>query len=176
MSETRWLWWAIGAAGMLVFFVRPRREPGLLGLPLEGDGPMRTTPKGSYGAPRKGPPVHKHQGVDLRASPGSRVLAIGDGVIVRTNPGLGKTVRKLRLDRPAAWASNARRVDAVVYADLGRPLVEPADRVRRGDAIAFVDRSGFVHVALKEIRGNKEIFFDPKEAGFPLAPSPRKET
>jgi hypothetical protein len=46
-------------------------------------------------------------------------------VIVRTDPGLGKIVRKFRLDVPGAWDFAHRRVDAVLYADLGTPLVRP---------------------------------------------------
>jgi murein DD-endopeptidase MepM/ murein hydrolase activator NlpD len=107
-----------------------------------------------------------HQGTDLAAPPGSHVLAVGDGVIVRTDPGLGKIVRKLRLDVPGAWGLGHRRVNAVVYADLGTPLVQPGDRVRKGDSIALVDKAGFVHFAVKETRPSGEIFFDPKEAGF----------
>jgi murein DD-endopeptidase MepM/ murein hydrolase activator NlpD len=57
-------------------------------------------------------------------------------------------------------------VSAVVYADLGTPLVEPGQRVRRGDPIALVWSRGFVHFATKEIRGGREVFFDPSEAGL----------
>jgi murein DD-endopeptidase MepM/ murein hydrolase activator NlpD len=68
--------------------------------PLEMGGTPRVTPHGYFAAPRAGPPIHRHQGVDLAAPPGSRVLAVGDGKIVRTDPGLGKIVRKLQLDVP----------------------------------------------------------------------------
>jgi hypothetical protein len=94
------------------------------------------------------------------------VLAVGDGVIVKTDPGLGKVVRKLNLDVRGAWDLNHRRVDAIVYADLGKPLVQPGDRVRKGDPIALVWEHGFVHFAVKERRPSGEIFFDPKDAGF----------
>jgi murein DD-endopeptidase MepM/ murein hydrolase activator NlpD len=141
-------------------------ESILLGAPVEVGGPPQVTPHGYFGAPRAGPPVHTHQGIDLAASVGSHVLAVGDGVIVRTDPGLGKTVRKLRLARRGSWDLNHRRVDAVVYADLGTPLVQPGDQVRKGDSIALVDKAGFVHFAVKEVQPSGEVFFDPKEAGF----------
>jgi murein DD-endopeptidase MepM/ murein hydrolase activator NlpD len=107
-----------------------------------------------------------HQGVDLAASPGSRVLAVGDGVIVAANPGLGKTVRKLLLDSPATWDAGAEPIAVVVYADLGRPLVEPGDRVLRGDPIALVDKAGFVHFAVKTRTARGETFIDPALAGY----------
>jgi murein DD-endopeptidase MepM/ murein hydrolase activator NlpD len=138
----------------------------VLGPPVEVKGTPTVTPHGYFGAPRTGPPAHAHQGIDLAAPPGSHVLAVGDGVIVQTNPGLGKIVRKLRLDVRGAWDLYHRRVDAVVYADLGKPLVQPGDRVRKGDPIALVWEHGFVHFAVKEFRPGGEIFFDPKEAGF----------
>jgi hypothetical protein len=93
------------------------------------------------------------------------VLAVGDGVIVRAEPGLGKTVRKLRLDHPGSWGG-LELVDDVVYADLGLPIVLPGKRVRRGDVIAFVAPAGFVHFAVKQIGAQGETFIDPKRAGF----------
>jgi murein DD-endopeptidase MepM/ murein hydrolase activator NlpD len=124
------------------------------------------TPRGGFGAHRAGPPEHAHQGVDLAARPGSRVLAVGDGVIVSTKPGLGKTVRKLRLDTPSAWSASGQPVEYVVYADLGRPLVEAGDHVRSGEPIALVDASGFIHFAVKTMGARGEAFIDPRLAGF----------
>jgi murein DD-endopeptidase MepM/ murein hydrolase activator NlpD len=160
---------AFSAVGAFLL-LRRRRDDGaesyVLGSPIEATGAATVTPHGYFGAARAGPPAHKHQGLDLAARADSHVLAVGDGVIVRANPGLGKIVRKLRLEVPSAWDLNHRRVDAVVYADLGAPLVKPGDRVRKGDAIALVAEAGFVHFAVKESRPSGEVFFDPKEAGF----------
>ena len=168
MRRDAWLWVAVASIGG--FFLLRHRSPSarsyLLGSPVEGNATPTVTPHGYFGAPRSGPPVHTHQGVDLAARAGSHVLAVGDGVIVRTNPGLGKVVRKLRLDVPGSWDFSHRRVDAVVYADLGAPIVQPGDRVRKGAPIALVDKPGFVHFAVKESRPSGEVFFDPKEAGF----------
>ena len=169
MKRQTWIWIALGSAGALLLFGRKRSSSGgsiILGSPVEVKGAPKVTPHGFFGAARSGPPVHTHQGVDLAAPPGSHVLAVGDGVIVRTDPGLGKVVRKLHLDVPGSWSLGHRRVDAVVYADLGTPLVQPGDRVRRGDPIALVWSHGFVHFATKESRLGNEVFFDPKEAGF----------
>ena len=135
MKREHWLLVGAGSIGALVLLARRRDSSGsaMLGSPIEARGIPTVTPHGYFGAPRAGPPKHSHQGVDLAAPPGSHVLAVGDGVIVKTDPGLGKIVRKLRLDKPAAWDLSHRRVDAIVYADLGPPLVKPGDRVRRGD-------------------------------------------
>jgi murein DD-endopeptidase MepM/ murein hydrolase activator NlpD len=169
MKRETWTWIGLGSLGALLLLGRKQAPSGgslILGSPVEANGPPKVTPRGYFGAPRAGPPAHTHQGVDLAALPGSHVLAIGDGVIIKTDPGLGKVVRKLRLDLPGAWDLNHRRVDAVVYADLGTPLVQPGDRVRKGDPIALVWNQGFVHFAVKEFRRSGEVFFDPKEAGF----------
>jgi murein DD-endopeptidase MepM/ murein hydrolase activator NlpD len=91
------------------------------------------------------------------------VLAVGDGVIVPAEPGLGHSVRKLRLNRPGAWSGTGEPIEAVVYADLGTPLVEPGDHVRKGDAIAKVGSAGFFHFA---VRVHGERFIPPARAGF----------
>jgi murein DD-endopeptidase MepM/ murein hydrolase activator NlpD len=169
VKREHWGWIALGSAGVLLLVSRKGSLPSgspILGSPLDGGGRASVTPRGFYGAPRDGPPRHLHQGIDLAARAGSHVLAVGEGVIVRTDPGLGKIVRKLRLDVPGAWDFAHRRVDAVLYADLGTPLVQPGDRVRRGDPIALVDKAGFFHFAVKELRPGGEVFFDPKAAGF----------
>ena len=161
-----WLLLAAGAAGAALLTGK-RRD--WLGSPVEG-GVALVTPHGHFSAHREGPPVHLHQGVDLAASPGVRVLAIGDGVIVATDPGLGKIVRKLRLDRSSVWpGSDGPRVDSVVYADLGKPLVAVGDRVRRGDPVALVGSAGFFHFAVKEDRGTGEGFFDSGACGLRLS-------
>lgn len=59
-----------------------------------------------------------------------------------------------------------RQVDSIVYADLGTPLKHPGDRVRKGEPIALVDKAGFVHFAVKDHVAGREVFFDPKDAGF----------
>ena len=97
--------------------------------------------------------------------------AVGDGRIVATNAGLGKVVRKLRLEPPGAWSDRGALVTHVVYADLGDALVKAGDRVRKGDAIARVAREGFVHFAVKRVGARGEEFFDPAEAGFPYRTS-----
>lgn len=156
---------AAGAVGVAVLAGRRNRRPTVaLGSPVEAPGTPIVTPHGYFRAHREGPPAHWHQGVDLAVPAGSRVLAVGDGTIVPTEPGLGKIVRKLRLDAPASWGGEA--IDAIVYADLGLPIVEPGKRVRKGDVIAFVAPAGFIHFAVKQATARGERFIDPKRAGF----------
>ena len=128
-----WLWVAAGTAGAAFLWGRRHR----LGSPIPGVAVPTTTPHGDYGTHREGPPEHTHHGLDLVAPAGSRLVAVGDGVIIPADPGLGHIVRKLRLDSPTAWSATGEPVEAVVYADLGTPLVEPGDRVRKGEVVAL---------------------------------------
>ena len=158
-----WLLLGLGVVGLTLAW---RRKPSsrLLVAPL--DGSLSTTPHGNFGAPRKGPPQHQHQGIDLAARPGSFVRAIGAGVIVKTNPGLGGLVRKLKLDTPTAYVSGKQPVAFVVYADLGSALREPGEHVAQGEPIAVVGKRGFFHFACKRVVGGREEFFDPALAGL----------
>jgi murein DD-endopeptidase MepM/ murein hydrolase activator NlpD len=172
-----WIWFAVGVGGALLFWRRRTSTPNArddgwqaLGMPTESQGAL-VTPHGSFGASRVGPPAHAHQGLDLAAPANSFVRAVGDGRIVATRPGLGKIVRKLRLEPPGAWTDRGAFVTHVVYADLGDALVQAGDRVRKGDAIARVAREGFVHFAIKRLGAHGEEFFDPAEAGFPYRTS-----
>jgi murein DD-endopeptidase MepM/ murein hydrolase activator NlpD len=155
------LWGGALAAAMLF-----GRRSTSLGSPLAGDAAAQVTPHGQFGARRDGPPVHAHQGIDLVVPPRSHVLAVGDGQIVAAGPGLGRVVRKLVLDEPSRWDGGRRAITAVVYADLGEPLVAVGDRVRQGDPIALVWDHGFVHFAVKADLLGRETFVDPKLAGF----------
>ena len=173
MSRQALIALAIGSVGAVWLLRRRGARVALLGSPIEVSGTPTVTPHGQYGAPRAGPPRHAHQGIDLAAPAGSQVLAVGDGVIVPAHPGLGKIVRKLRLDVPAAWDASGQPVDTIVYADLGTPFVRPGDHVRKGDPIALVAEGGFVHFAVKETRQSGEAFLDPHAAGFAYRSSQR---
>lgn len=163
----RWLLLGLGALGVGLLLRRtsdPIAEP-LLASPL--DGALKVTSHGDFGAARPGPPAHRHQGIDLGAKPGTFVRAIGAGVIVPTKPGLGKLVRKLRLDKPGIFATGASEsVSFAVYADLGSALREPGERVDAGEPIAVVGSRGFFHFACKRFTRHHEQFFDPALAGL----------
>lgn len=119
-----------------------------LALPLR-----RPTPHGYYGARRptdtSKPQDHLHQGVDLGGKSGEKIFAVGDGEIVKSNPGKGEIVRVLLL-------ADGR---AVVYADLGEALVEAGKKVKAGDVIGTVRKNGFVHIAIRNSRYGS--FMDP---------------
>ena len=90
MKRQAWGLFALGASAALLLLSRKRPVPSstgtlLLGMPIEVRGTPTVTPHGYYGAPRAGPPKHTHQGTDLAAPAGSHVLAVGDGVIVKTD-------------------------------------------------------------------------------------------
>ncbi len=160
----RWLLVAIGVVGFVIVRRNRPATDRLAASPLDVD--LVVTPHGHFGAPRKGPPVHTHQGVDLAAKPGSFVRAIAAGTIVATNPGLGGLVRKLKLDTPTAYVSGKQPVAFVVYADLGSALREPGEHVAQGEPIAVVGKRGFFHFACKRVVGGREEFFDPAFAGL----------
>lgn len=160
----RWIWIALGVVGF-AFTRRIREQDDAFALaPLEGS--LVVTPHGHFGAARKGPPVHAHQGIDLAARPGSFIRAIATGTVVATNPGLGGLVRKLKLDVPTSFASGKEAVAFVVYADLGSALREPGERVAQGEPIAVVGRRGFFHFATKRVAQGREEFFDPALSGL----------
>lgn len=133
-----------------------------LGPPLPP--PLRSmTPKGGYMAPRwklpsgattgdrtKVPwgtkPHHYHEGVDLRASPGESVLAVGDGTVTNVfPPGGGACLIGLRLDLGGGRYA--------IYCDMGKVTVAPGAKVKRGDKVGEVHARGFVHVAVKDRSG-----------------------
>lgn len=165
-----WLWAAAGTAGAAFLWSRRHR----LISPITGVATPVTTPHGDYGAHREGPPAHTHHGLDLVVPAGGRIVAVADGTIIPADPGLGKIVRKLKLDAPAPWSATGEPVEAVVYADLGTPLVEVGDRVRKGEVVALVDKSGFFHFAVK---AHGDQFIEPSRAGFEYrAPGEEKKS
>ena len=158
-------WWLL-AAGIGVAVLALRRRPKSAALIAPLNGVLMTTPNGAFGARRKGPPAHKHQGIDLATRPGAFVRAVGDGVVVAANPGLGGIVRKLQLDEPRAFAGGGEPIAFVVYADLGSALREPGERVVAGEPLGVVGARGFVHFACKRVVGGREQFFDPALTGL----------
>jgi murein DD-endopeptidase MepM/ murein hydrolase activator NlpD len=83
-----------------------------------------------FGAPRSG--AH-HQGVDLSAPAGTPVRATADGTVTMAERagGYGRTVV---LDHGSGWQTR--------YAHLKRIKVDRGWRIRRGDVLGTVGRSG----------------------------------
>jgi murein DD-endopeptidase MepM/ murein hydrolase activator NlpD len=147
-------------------YVDPKAKPRNKKMPLQNliaplTLPFRQpTPHGYYGARRptdsSKPKDHEHQGVDLPGADGETILAVGDGKIVVSDPGIGQLVRVLLLDDGRA----------VVYADLGTADVQPGTILKAGSKVGTIKKhdpkthtGGFVHVAIRESRFGK--FMDP---------------
>ncbi len=106
----------------------PRREapPGNLAWPVAGGRVLSP-----YGAARNGRP---HRGLDIGGDSGQEVLAAHDGLVVyagSTLRGYGKTVI---VEHGAGLTT--------LYAHGSELLVREGDRVRRGQRIARIGRSG----------------------------------
>ena len=135
--------------------------------PVEGEIPLklRHDAKGSgfYGAPRSG--GREHHGIDLAAPRGSPVYAIRSGRVVEAGQhrGLGRYV-ELR----------HRRGLSSLYAHLDEVLVRAGDRVRQGQPIGSVGKTGnarhpwiMPHLHLEVAQGRARI--DPSSLGFVIA-------
>ena len=84
-----------------------------------------------YGSPR---PTHRHQGIDIDGNPGQAVLAVRNGVVVYSGSsmrGYGKTII---VDHGDGLRS--------LYAHNSALLVGRGTRVRRGDRVARIGRTG----------------------------------
>lgn len=147
-------------------YVDPKAKPRSKNLPLQTliaplTLPFRQpTSHGYFGARRptdtSKPKDHSHQGVDLPGADDEAILAVGDGKIVVSDPGVGQLVRVLLLDDGRA----------VVYADLGTADVQPGTLLKAGSKIGTIKKhdpkshtGGFVHVAIRESRYGK--FLNP---------------
>lgn len=89
---------------------------------------------GSYwGASRDGG-RRSHKGIDIFARKGTPVVAIADGVIVsRQNTAVGGKV---------LWLKSAKHKWTAYYAHLDKQLVKQGQRVRKGQVIGTVGKTG----------------------------------
>lgn len=90
------------------------------------------SPYGARVHPRGGD-VRFHSGLDLRAPGGTPVYAAADGVVFASGPA-GAYGHRVVVDHGAGLRS--------LYAHHSRNLVSAGQRVRRGEVIALVGRSG----------------------------------
>lgn len=75
-----------------------------------------------------------HNGTDFAVPPGTRVLAAAPGVVLRVSSEFHRGGRKVILDHGRGLVTT--------YNHLARPLVQPGQRVRRGEVIALSGYSG----------------------------------
>lgn len=124
---------------------------------------------GRFGAPRSG--NRRHRGVDIEAQIGMPIRAVWSGVVIASglHRGLG---RYLELEHRSGLHS--------VYAHLDRTLVDVGKRVRQGQAIATVGKTGNArsrlitpHLHLEITRDGTPV--DPSTFGFQLVEVVRPE-
>jgi len=86
-----------------------------------------------WGAPRDGG-RRKHEGVDIFAPKGTKLLAVADGEVTQVKEGgLGGKV---------VWCSAPAHDLSIVYAHLDEQLVREGDLIRRGDVIGTLGNTG----------------------------------
>ena len=93
---------------------------------------------GIYGSQRilNGKPRRPHLGVDIAAPVGTPIVAAADGVVALAHADMFFTGRTLVLDHGLGLGS--------VYAHMSAVSVKPGDRVRRGQRVGAIGRSGRV--------------------------------
>lgn len=130
--------------------------------PLPEGAALPTTAVGRFAAPR--PPSRWHHGVDLHAPVGASVRAVADGVVARVERDAergGRAGRYLRIEHDGGWVTRYLHLDAV------RDDLREGDRVRAGEPIATVGRTGVrrsvphLHFALSRDAAGAETYVDP---------------
>lgn len=89
---------------------------------------------GSFWGEVRGGGTRKHRGIDIFASKGTPLLAVADGVVtsVGNGPISGKTV----------WLRTSGHGITAYYAHLDKQKVKVGQRVRKGDVIGTVGKTG----------------------------------
>jgi len=104
-----------------------------------------------YGSPR---PTHRHKGVDIHGKRGQVVLAVRNGVVVYSGSSLRGYGKTIIVDHGDGLRS--------LYAHNSELLVTKGTRVRRGDQVARIGRTGNAsteHCHLEIRRG--DVAIDP---------------
>ncbi len=118
---------------------------GELASPLPGA--TVTSPFGDRANPFSGEPAH-HDGVDLRATGGTAVLAPADGVVLEVAPG-----ERLKESDGVTLVIGHDDDLVTVYTHLRSVRVEVGERVRRGEPVATVGATGKVTGPASPLRG-----------------------
>ncbi len=129
--------------------------------------PARGLISGVYGSQRilNGKPRRPHFGVDIAAPIGTPVRAPADGIVTLAQPDMFFSGNTLILDH-GFWLSSS-------FLHLNKLLVKPGDRVKRGDVIAEVGKSGRVTGAHLDWRMNlRKARIDPQ---LLVGPMPKAE-
>lgn len=102
-----------------------------LGFPVAGKD--RLAVGSFFGAPRDGG-QRSHKGIDIFASRGTPVVAAYDGTV---SPKMQN-----RLGGKVVWLSNLKKKFNQYYAHLDSQIVNPGQRIARGDTLGFVGNTG----------------------------------
>ncbi|HEU0224540.1 MAG TPA: M23 family metallopeptidase [Steroidobacteraceae bacterium] len=92
-----------------------------------------------------------HQGIDFAGAPGTRVLAVADGIVSHAGPD-GGYGRLIELTHGNGYVTR--------YAHNAKLLVEPGQTVKRGDAIALMGstgRSTGTHLHFEVLRDGRSV-------------------
>ncbi|MBI3324610.1 MAG: M23 family metallopeptidase [Candidatus Omnitrophica bacterium] len=142
-------WWVVSESVYVNWrsIVSPIGEPLVLRKDAKGDG--------RFGAPRSG--NRRHRGIDIVAPVGSPVFAIRSGQVIATglHRGLGRYVELEHRDEVHS-----------LYAHLDTIGVAVGERIRQGQAIGTVGKTGNAHSPLIQPHLHLEI----SRAGQPLDP------
>ncbi len=123
-----------------------------------------------FGNPRRGPPVHTHQGTDIFAAKGTLVYAVADGVVTYSDGGLG------------GIGINLKTADGTryYYAHLDSRSVANGATVKAGDVIGAVGDTGnaqggppHLHFEVHPQGGAAVDPYDDLRAAEGMAPTPK---
>lgn len=92
-----------------------------------------------------------HQGIDFAGAPGTRVLAVADGIVSHAGPD-GGYGRLIEITHGNGYVTR--------YAHNAKLLVEPGQTVKRGDAIALMGstgRSTGTHLHFEVLRDGRSV-------------------
>jgi murein DD-endopeptidase MepM/ murein hydrolase activator NlpD len=129
---------------------RPRSAAAVpAGWPVQ---PEHATISSSFGAPRG---RSSHQGLDLSAARGTPVYATADGTVTFAGRS-GSYGRLVVIEHGGGWETR--------YAHLHRIRIEKGDRVRRGDRVGTVGRSGNA--------SGDHLHYEVRRSGVPVDPRP----
>ena len=124
---------------------------------------------GVYGSQRvlNGEPRRPHYGVDIAAPVGTPVRAPADGLVTLSHPDMFFSGVTLVLDHGHNLSSS--------FLHLNKSLVKTGDRVKRGDVIAEVGKSGRVTGAHLDWRMNYQAErIDPELLVPPMPEAPNQ--
>jgi hypothetical protein len=133
----------------------PPRWRGRLAWPVTFT-PQVTSPYGAARVYNHGEAGWRHQGVDLRAPDGSRILAAADGVVLMARHHLALSGNTVLLDHGYGLVS--------AYFHLSRLAVKPGQAVVRGQTLGLSGHSG--------LSAGPHLHFELRLRGYSVSPTP----